>query len=66
MCACGLVADVADPLRARWRRGCLGRPDLRPADERCQQLFEAPEQPLPRRPGLSFRTVVSLRHSISF
>ena len=61
-----LVADVAHPLRARRNRGCLRRAHLGTAEQRLQEVFEAPENTASRGSGLSCRPIMPLGHSISF
>jgi hypothetical protein len=65
VCARRLVADVADPLRARWNRGCLRRAHLGAAEQRLQEVLEASEGAASRALGLSCRLVLPLGHSIS-
>jgi hypothetical protein len=65
VCARRLVADVADPLRARWNRGCLRRAHLGAAEQRLQEVLEPSEGTATRALGLSCRPIVPLGHSIS-
>ena len=60
-----LVADVADPLRARRHRGCLRRAHLRAAEQGFQEVLEPAERAASRAPGVSCRPVLPLGHCVS-
>ena len=60
-----LVADVAHPLRARRDRGRLRRAHLGAAEQRLQEVLEAPENPASRASGLSCRPIMPLGHGVS-
>jgi hypothetical protein len=46
----GLVADVTDPLGARWLWGCLDRAHLGATKERQEEVLNAAEEALPPLP----------------
>jgi len=46
----GLVADVTDPLDARWLRGRLHGADLSATEERQKEVLDAAEHVLPHPP----------------
>jgi hypothetical protein len=60
-----LMAGVAHPLGARRDRGRLRRAHLGAAEQRLQEVLEAPENPASRASGLSSRPIMLLGHEVS-
>ena len=60
-----LVADVAHPLRARWNPGRLRRTHLGAAEQRLQEVLEAPENTASKASGRSCRPIMPLGHGVS-